>query len=486
MNRLLNAFERRPLLCDALALFAVVALVYLASIDIRASRGASITGDEPFYLLTTQSLIDDGDLDLTNQYEQRSYEEFFDHPSGLWKQSVPNEDGELLSPHNPGLSLYLIPGFALGGLTGVQVQLLLTAALTFALAYVLTARLTGARLVPWLAALAVGLTASAFIYSTEVYPEVPAAGLLVASLLVLLPLDKRPGWSEGLVLAALLSAMVWLGVKYAPLAAMVTALYVWRADNTGRLALVVVGVTSAAFFAWWHLHTFGELTPYSVNSVYAGDSTGQVLDSHLALETDRIYRLWGVFIDRRFGIARWAPLLLLALPGFALLLRRDVMTRTVVALVGAQLLMSAFVWITIMGWWFPGRTMMPVLPLFAVPLAVLVLERRRWAAPAALILGAYSLLVTACLAYAGHRGEITIAVDPFDMDAVPFTAVSRLFPQYTSWRMETQLLNAAWLAVGCVLLGSFAARALLPVGARTWLRQRLPARRRAAVPESTG
>ena len=33
-------------------------------LDIRASRGAFITGDEPFYLVTTQSLLSDGDLDL--------------------------------------------------------------------------------------------------------------------------------------------------------------------------------------------------------------------------------------------------------------------------------------------------------------------------------------------------------------------------------------------------------------------------------------
>ena len=48
-------------------LFGVVALVlvllplYLWSIDIRASRGGEITGDEPFYLMSTRSLLDDGD-----------------------------------------------------------------------------------------------------------------------------------------------------------------------------------------------------------------------------------------------------------------------------------------------------------------------------------------------------------------------------------------------------------------------------------------
>ena len=102
----------------AIAMFVILASVYIASIDIRATRGASITGDEPFYLLTTQSLIQDRDLDLTQQYQLHSYQSFFDHPEGLWKQSTARDNGKLLSPHNPGLSVLVIPGFRAGGLIG--------------------------------------------------------------------------------------------------------------------------------------------------------------------------------------------------------------------------------------------------------------------------------------------------------------------------------------------------------------------------------
>ena len=128
--------QAREALFAAAALFLLLVPVYFFSADIRATRGASITGDEPFYLLTTQSIIEDGDLDLRNQYAARSYESFFDHPNGLWKQSIPLPDGRLLSPHNPGLSALVIPGFALGGLAGAQVAclaaygILITAGLT--------------------------------------------------------------------------------------------------------------------------------------------------------------------------------------------------------------------------------------------------------------------------------------------------------------------------------------------------------------------
>ena len=186
----------------------------------RATRGVSITADEPFYLVTTQSLLQDRNLDLRNQYRARSYEAFFDHPGGLWTQYAPLADGRELSPHNVGLSVLLLPGFAISGLVGAQVQLVLIAALTWALAYVLALRLTGAR--PWLVWLAtalVALSATGYIYSSEVYPEIPAGLVLVGVLLLTIGPD-RPSVRRVAAVVVLLSTLPWRGAKHAPLAAL--------------------------------------------------------------------------------------------------------------------------------------------------------------------------------------------------------------------------------------------------------------------------
>lgn len=127
-RRLAHRAAARPGPAGAAALFALLVVVYSTSIDIRATRSASITADEPFYLITTQSLLQDGNLDLRNQYRTRSYEVFFDHREGLWSQSVPLADGQVLSPHKVGTSVLLLPGFAIDGLVGAQVQLVLIAA----------------------------------------------------------------------------------------------------------------------------------------------------------------------------------------------------------------------------------------------------------------------------------------------------------------------------------------------------------------------
>ncbi len=429
----------------AAALFLVLTLAYAFSLGIRATNGAAITGDEPFYLLTTQSLLEDGDLDLRNQYDARSYEAFFDHPDSLWKQSQPSRDGRLLSPHNPGLSVLVAPGFALGGLAGAQAQLMLIAATTMALAFVLAARLTGRRVVSWLAALGVGLSAVAFVHSTEVYPEIPAALALTLSLLVVTK-KERPTLLDAVWAAAALSAMCWLGVKYAPLAALVSAYFLFRADGPGRATLVGLGCASAALFFWFHLETFGSLTPYSVNVVYSGQSTVEVFGRHVDFG-DRFYRLWGLFVDRRFGVGRWAPLLLAAVPGLVLLVRRGSAHRVVFGLIAAQVLIATFVAITMMGWWFPGRTLMTVLPLFTLPLAHAAAAAPTWVRAAIAVVAVYGAAITAGLAHAGHSGDVRIAVDPFDMSFPPFQVLSGLFPDYRAWALETWGLTAFWLTL---------------------------------------
>ena len=444
--------EGKELLLSAAALFLLLCVVYSFSVDIRATRGASITGDEPFYLLTTQSLLADGDFDLANQYEARSYESFFDHPDELWRQSVPQPDGDLLSPHNPGLSFLVIPGFGLAGLAGAQIQLMVLGAATMALAFVLADRLTGRRLLCWFATLGVGLSAAAFIYSTEIYPEFPGALAMVLSLLVVTR-QRTPGMADGLLLAALLTAMCWLGIKYTPLALLVAGYFLLKAGRDGRIALFTAGAASAGFYTWFHLNLFGSLTPYSVNVVYAGWNSAEILGGHIEWG-ERYYRLWGLFLDRRFGIGHWAPLLLAAVPGLALLAMAKPACRLILGLIVTQILIATFIAVTMMGWWFPGRTLLTVLPLFVVPIVLVLSRSPLWGRISVGALGALTLATTTGLAQAGRAQEITIAVDPFDMTFPAFQGLSGLFPLYTWWTTETWWLTFFWLAVAGLVTGA--------------------------------
>src|SRR5688572_29369001 len=82
----------------ALLLGLCFAFFYQLGVPLRATHGARVSADEPFYLLTAGSLVADGDLELTNDYALRRYRAFYDHPEELWRQSLPLPDGTLLSP----------------------------------------------------------------------------------------------------------------------------------------------------------------------------------------------------------------------------------------------------------------------------------------------------------------------------------------------------------------------------------------------------
>ena len=78
-----------------LAPHLLVAVAGQLAVGMRASRTAPITGDEPFYLLTTQSLVSDGDLDLRDEYDGREYDRFWDSDIELWRQMEPDKAGRL-------------------------------------------------------------------------------------------------------------------------------------------------------------------------------------------------------------------------------------------------------------------------------------------------------------------------------------------------------------------------------------------------------
>jgi hypothetical protein len=431
----------------AAMLGVALAMLFQLGVPFRGAFGARVTGDEPFYLLTTISLIEDGDLDLVNQYAAEAYREFLGDSVPLWTQSVPTPDGRLLSPHNLGLSLLVLPAYLWDGVDGAKRFLALLGALTIACAYLLGRRMTGLAGASLIAAVLVGVAAPTFVYATQVYPEMPAA--LCVVLLVLLTQRPGGGLVTGVAAAALLGALVWLGVKYAPLVACIGGLSCARLGAHGRAALVAAALAIGVHYAVFHVQTYGDLTPYAVNLVYAGSSTPELLTRHLEVG-DRLYRLLGLWVDREFGLVRWAPIIALALPGAWLLTRRSFgISGAILAPVAVQLLVATFLSITMRGWWFPGRMLIVVLPLLVplVAVALAPLARRGWSLSVPIGLALGTLSATLGLWLSASRGDVTTAVNPFDAGGWWLDGTRSLFPLYTAYTPETLALSLLWLAV---------------------------------------
>jgi hypothetical protein len=416
----------------ALAVFLVVLAAGQLAVGMRASRTASVTGDEPFYLMTTQSLRRDGDLDLRDDYRNREEARFWDGSVRLWKQMTPTADGRLLSPHDPGLSLLTLPAYAVGGLRGVQRFLVVLWALAMALSALLAVRLGAPPWAALLAGAAVGAGAPGIVYASQVYPEGPAALLVVIGLLVATANRPRP-----VALAAVVVGLPWLGFKYIALAGVITAAACLR--HRRNAWAVAIAAPAAAHFVWWHLHTFDGLTPYATNIVYSGEGSARIVSEHLN-QGGRAYRLYGLFLDARFGLFRWLPAAVLAPLGAR---RQNVLAAGVAGaagVVGVTVLVGTFVSITMMGWWFPGRMLIAGLP----GLVVLVAHGAKRLPRAAVALTAWSLVIGSATAWAAHHGTVRLAVDPWRLGAP--LAPHALFPDFRSFGARQVLLSLGWAA----------------------------------------
>ena len=350
-----------------------------------ASGAADYAGDEPHYLLTAKSLVDDRDPDLRDEYRSRSFEEF--HPFDLEPQGSLT-GGRAHEPHGVGFPLLIAPAFAIGGAKAVEVFLAAIAALAIVLGYALALRVVPD---PWAlgATLAVGLSPPLLAYSTAVYPELPAAAALCGAALLALRAEeqarRRVAWSA----FALIALLPWLGAKYLLAGAAVTwfGYRVLRRARRPVLAITSVEIVGFSVALWVGINEalYDGPTPYAAE---APGVTGTGADSPLEYP-ERAWRLLALFIDRDHGLLRWAPFFALALLGAFLLWRshRAGVARAIpglrgrqsaallcAAVVGAQLLVAVFVAPSVGGDWFGPRHLVAALPA-AIALAAIGLRR---------------------------------------------------------------------------------------------------------------
>jgi hypothetical protein len=234
----------------------------------------------------------------------------------------------------------------------------------------------------------------------------------------------------------------------------VAARALWRARRrTLAIGAVELAAFSVALWAAINEGLYGGLTPYATDGGGASFPGG-----YLA----RTYRLVALFIDRDYGLLRWAPVFLLAFTGVWLLWRshRDHLARAVpgvrdielaaglcAAALGAQLLVATFLAPTMFGFWFPPRHLLAGLPL-AIPLCA-------WGLRALPRLGSVLALLTVAASVwlyldvrVGDGGLVAGRPD------APFGPLTDAFPLFTK--------GAVWpYALSGALAAALAALALL-------------------------
>jgi hypothetical protein len=371
---------------------AIAAVIFASS----AWGAAPMTpeGDEPHYLVITQSLLLDGSLTIENVHRRGDYRAYYRGELQPHWQRL-GQDGRMYSLHAPGLPVLVAPAFALGGHRGVMLFLVLMAAAGSALAWHcawLAARRTDAA---WFAWAAVTLPATAIFQSFMVYPDGPGGVLALTGLWALLRAEEetrddsvalRPWVLHGAALALL----PWLHSRFAVLAAAFGSLILLRLGSTKNpagkaVAFLSIPAISAVVWAGFFVAIYGRPDPSAPYGPGGNVGSFAFVPGGLA----------GLLFDQRFGLITYAPVVAVAFAGLAAMCFRPPFRRLALELL--FVIAPYLITVTHFAMWWggfspPARFFAPVLPLFAVPAAVAwTLATRR----VTRVLAAISLVLTA-------------------------------------------------------------------------------------------
>jgi hypothetical protein len=436
-------------------LWLVCFAAYAVTLGLPSFGASEYGGDEPHYLLVAESIVSDADIDLTDEYAGRDYAAFY--PYDLDRHGRPYR-GRQHEPHGIGFPLLITPAYALGAARGVEWFLAALAALAFALCVPLVRRVVPE---PWATrgVLTVALSPPALAYGTAVYPELAAGGALVAGAALALRGREEPRLRYAYASAAALATLPWLGPKYLIPALPIGVMLVrWTARRGRRLAAIGVSEVmtgSLVLYATFNERLYGGFTPYAVDPDGAADAA--------VWETaaDRLPRLAALWVDREYGLLRWAPIFALAFLGAWLLWRsrREQLVRAIperrdaevaaalaLAVCAGAVAVAAFGSPTMFGFWFPPRHLVAGLPVATVLVA--------WGWQHAPRLGAALALLTAVsstwLLVALHTGAAGGWVRP-DTQA-PLGPAVDLLPLYGAESAGATVWTAV-LGVGLAALG---------------------------------
>jgi hypothetical protein len=329
-------------------------------------------GDEPHYLMVADSLLRDRDLALQQDYSAGRYTAFHDAPLAPHYR-VRGRGGEIYSLHALGLSILILPAYALAGYTGASLFLALLAALLAREIRELVRALAARHALADAAGWAFALSPPLIHYAGLVFTEVPAA--LAIAFVLRRTRESQLGAGAALAAGLAVAALAWLNVRYVPVALLLLLHALWR-QRARAVALLGPVLASVAGLLLYHRALYGFVDP---RRVYGRRP-------ELALAT-LAEGLPGLLLDQEFGLFTYAPFLVLALPGLFFLYRRDRrLGLTALALV-AVVVLTAGTWHMWRGGFNPpGRFLVPLIPVLALAVAGLW-ERRGLTAGAAILLG---------------------------------------------------------------------------------------------------
>lgn len=397
--------------------------VVLAAVVFGVSwRGTAVWlpgGDEPHYLVITQSLLADGDLRIEDNHQRREYLAYF--PGELKPDYLRRgADGQIYSIHAPGVSALVAPAFLAGGYVGAALFILVCCALGTGLAWRVAWEVTGEAGAAWFGWATLAFAVPVVAHAYTIYPDGLSGVLVVVGMLAFVRAHRAERWPL-ICGGTALALLPWLHTRNAVIAAglgLAIVIRAWRHAPPGRAArrlvdfLAVPLVSAAAWFGSFKA-IYGTFDPSAPYGGYTQSSLANVLRG-----------VPGLLVDQQFGALATAPVLWAAVIG-TLALARGAQgadgqrgpgeplpsPRALAAMLAAAFVPYLLVTASYHMWWggtsAPARFLVPVLWTAALPAAA-AWQRGRAPADRAIWLGLLALTaaLTVVMSY-GQGGLLT-------------------------------------------------------------------------------
>jgi hypothetical protein len=303
---------------NLLKIWLIAFLIFFAASYIVHLRGIHLSGDEPHYLMITQSLVEDGDFNLKNNVHDKTYFDYL--PLEIRFHGI-EKDGQYLSYHLPGLSFLLIPFYFLfklsAGLIPPALFFRISAAFINAffallLFYVLKRQFPGRdRTGIWLLSLFIF---PLVFHSIHLYPELPAAALFLGAYLFFFSPKKHL-----LATGALLSLVPWFHVKYLPPTIFFFLVMVYHLLKSSKPFPLNRGKIKSLLRLFLFPVIMGILLLIYSKTLYHTYNPANIFPKESYWNVPLLLRIkvfFSYFLDQRDGLLFYGPLFFMALFGF--------------------------------------------------------------------------------------------------------------------------------------------------------------------------
>lgn len=307
---------------------AVYVVLSVVTLWVWGLRGVyPLIGDEPHYLVIGDALWRFGGIDVLLAYESELSSRVF-YPPGLGEVGSQVTSYGHVVPGDRGTFSW--HGYLLGWVAGLPVALfgveaarwsmvVIGAGIAFVVWWAAGVFFASSR-VRLLVSLTLVVTYPFLLASFQIFPDFVAGGLALLGIAWLMRSSQRPSGSWPTVLVAFPIALLpWLGIKFAPVAAVLLLAMVWRSRNRWWLVVAPAAISAALLMAF--------------NAYAYGSPFGSLSEGTVEFGGDFWIRLAGMLVDQNQGVLLFNPILWLGLAGLVPFWRRDRLVGSVWSLV---------------------------------------------------------------------------------------------------------------------------------------------------------